>query len=118
MGAFIYSPEEGTAAASFPDPVDAQTAQDRYDTVMSIQLAISADRCREQVGKMLRVLCEGYDIPAEIYVGRSEGDAPDVDGRVFFRSNKKVAEGEFVTVRITEAQDYDLVGERVDERGE
>ena len=85
---------------------------------MSIQLAISADRCREQVGKMLRVLCEGYDIPAEIYVGRSEGDAPDVDGRVFFRSNKKVAEGEFVTVRITEAQDYDLVGERVDKRGE
>lgn len=118
LGAFTYSPEEGTAAASFPDPVDAQTAQDRYDTVMSIQLAISADRCREQVGKMLRVLCEGYDIPAEIYVGRSEGDAPDVDGRVFFRSNKKVAEGEFVTVRITEAQDYDLVGERVDERGE
>lgn len=114
LGAFVYSPEEGTAAAAFPGTVDAQLAQDRYDTVMSIQLEISADRCRRQIGKTLRVLCEGYDIPAEIYAGRSEADAPDVDGRVFFRSRKKVAEGEFVTVRITEAQDYDLIGERME----
>jgi ribosomal protein S12 methylthiotransferase len=59
----------------------------------------------------LTVICEGFDTVAEVYYGRSYADAPDVDGRVYFSSKKKLAAGEFVTVKITEAVDYDLVGE-------
>ena len=59
-------------------------------------------------------MCDGFDTVAEIYYGRSYADAPDVDGRVYFTSKKRVEAGEFVTVKITEALDYDLVGERVD----
>ena len=57
------------------------------------------------------MLCEGYDPIAEVYHGRSFADAPDVDGRVYFKSKDKVELGSFVNVRITEAMDYDLVGE-------
>jgi len=111
LGAFTYSPEEDTEAATFDGEIDEQTKQDRYDTIMQIQLDISAARNRRLVGRKMRVLCESYDIPAEAYVGRSEADAPDVDGKVFFFSDKKINEGQFVTVKITEAEDYDLIGE-------
>ena len=111
LGAFTYSPEEDTAAAEFEDQIDEQVKQDRYDTVMQIQLDISAARNRKLIGRKIRVLCENYDIPAECYVGRSEADAPDVDGKVFFISKKKLRDGQFVTVRINEAEDYDLIGE-------
>jgi ribosomal protein S12 methylthiotransferase len=111
LGAFTYSPEEDTAAAEFEDQIDEQVKQDRYDAIMQIQLDISAARNRKLIGRKMRVLCENFDIPAECYVGRSEADAPDVDGKVFFVSDKKIRDGQFVTVRINEAEDYDLIGE-------
>lgn len=111
LGAFTYSPEEDTAAAELDNQIDEQVKQDRYDTIMQIQLDISAARNRKLIGRKMRVLCENFDIPAECYVGRSEADAPDVDGKVFFVSDKKLREGQFVTVRINEAEDYDLIGE-------
>ncbi|MBQ2325211.1 MAG: radical SAM protein, partial [Clostridia bacterium] len=111
LGAFTYSPEEDTPAAELPDQIDEQVKQDRYDAIMQIQLDISAARNRKLIGRKMRVLCENFDIPAECYVGRSEADAPDVDGKVFFVSDKKHRDGQFVTVRITEAEDYDLIGE-------
>ena len=113
LGAFTYSPEEDTAAAEFEDQIDEQVKQDRYDTIMQIQLEVSASRNRKLIGRKMRVLCENFDIPAEVYVGRSEADAPDVDGKVFFVSDKKIRDGQFVTVRINEAEDYDLIGEIV-----
>ena len=113
LGAFTYSPEEDTAAAEFDDQIDEQVKQDRYDTIMQIQLEVSASRNRKLIGRKMRVLCENFDIPAEVYVGRSEADAPDVDGKVFFVSDKKIRDGQFVTVRINEAEDYDLIGEIV-----
>ncbi len=113
LGAFTYSPEEDTPAAEFENQVDEQVKQDRYDAIMQIQLDISAARNRKLIGRKMRVLCESFDIPAECYVGRSEADAPDVDGKVFFVSDKKIRDGQFVTVRINEAEDYDLIGETV-----
>ncbi len=113
LGAFTYSPEEDTAAAELPDQIDEQVKQGRYDAMMQIQLDISAARNRKLIGRKMRVLCENFDIPAECYVGRSEADAPDVDGKVFFVSGRKHRDGQFVTVRITEAEDYDLIGETV-----
>ncbi len=110
FGAFTYSSEEGTAAAELAPQIDEQTKQDRYDIIMREQLYISADKTAEKVGKTLKVFCEGYDPVSETYFGRSEGDAPDVDGKIFFTSKKKLSEGVFVNVKITEALDYDLVG--------
>lgn len=114
FGAFTYSGEEGTAAYSITDGiVDEQTKQDRYDILMQTQLTVVEDLNEREIGREIEVLCDGYDTVAEIYYGRSYKDAPDVDGRVYFKSKKRVRPGQFVTVKITEALDYDLVGEAI-----
>ena len=111
FGAFTYSPEEDTPAATFPNQIDEQTKQDRYDILMATQLEISAELQQTKVGQTVKVLCEGFDPPAGLFVGRSAADAPDVDGRVFFKAPRGTAEGSFVWVKITQAMDYDLIGE-------
>lgn len=111
FGAFTFSPEEGTAAAEMDGQIDEQIKQDRYDILMQTQLTVSEEKCAANIGKTLTVLCDGYDSTAEIYYGRSYADAPDVDGKVYFTSTSYVAPGSFVQVRITEAMDYDLVGQ-------
>ncbi len=111
FGAFTFSPEEGTLAAEMQGEVDEQTKQDRYDILMQTQLTVSEEINEKNIGKTLTVLCEGFDTVAEIYYGRSYMDAPDVDGRVYFKSERKISRGEFVEVEISEALDYDLVGE-------
>ena len=113
FGAFTFSPEEGTLAAEMDGQIDEQLKQDRYDILMQTQLTVSEEHNAESIGKTLTVLCDGYDRIAEIYHGRSYADAPDVDGRVYFKSTKPVNSGEFVSVKITEALDYDLIGETV-----
>ncbi len=111
FGAFPYSQEEGTPAAEMDGQIDEQTKQDRYDILMQIQADISESLLREKVGKTLLVLCEDYDPVAECYYGRSAADAPDVDGKVYFFGKKgAIAPGTFVEVEITEASDYDLIG--------
>ena len=113
FGAFTYSAEEDTAAAGFDGQVDEQTKQDRYDIIMRQQLSISERKTAAAVGKTVRVFCEGFDPVSETYFGRSEADAPDVDGKIFFTSKKKLPEGCFVDVKITEALDYDLIGRAI-----
>ena len=114
FGAFTYSEEEGTSAALLDGKIDEQTKQDRYDILMQTQLTVTEEQNAKKIGLTYTVLCDGFDTVAEIYYGRTYADAPDVDGRVYFTSKKRVAPGEFINVRITEALDYDLVGERVD----
>ena len=111
FGAFTFSPEEGTAAAEMTDQIDEQVKQDRYDVLMQTQLTVSEEKNAEKIGKTFTVLCDGYDRIAEIYYGRSYADAPDVDGKVYFKSKNKVNPGEFVSVKVTEALDYDVIGE-------
>ena len=111
FGAFTFSPEEGTAAAEMIDQIDEQVKQDRYDVLMQTQLTVSEEKNAEKIGKTFTVLCDGYDRIAEIYYGRSYADAPDVDGKVYFKSKNKVNPGEFVSVKVTEALDYDVIGE-------
>ena len=67
----------------------------------------------QKVGKTLTVLCEGYDPVAGTHFGRSEADAPDIDGKIYFRAAEKIPAGEFVQVKVTEAMDYDLVGDAI-----
>ncbi len=111
FGAFTFSPEEGTLAAEMDCQIDEQVKQDRYDTLMQTQLLISEEQNAAKIGRTLTVLCDGYDSDSGIYYGRSYADAPDVDGKVYFTSKKKIAPGDFVSVYVTEAMDYDLVGE-------
>ena len=113
LGAFAYSREDGTPAASFPDQIDEQLKQDRADKIMETQLEITDAYNREKLHKTIEVLCEDFDPVAETYYGRSAADAPEIDGKVYFTSAKKCAEGEFVQVKVTEVMDYDLIGEAV-----
>ena len=114
FGAFTFSPEEGTEAAEMEDQIDEQIKQDRYDILMQTQLVVAEEKTAERIGSVLTVLCEGYDRIAEVYHGRSFADAPDVDGRVYFKSASKLVPGQFVEVKILEAMDYDLVGEAME----
>ncbi|MBR2930530.1 MAG: 30S ribosomal protein S12 methylthiotransferase RimO [Clostridia bacterium] len=115
FGAFTYSAEEDTPAALMEDQIDEQLKQDRYDILMQTQLTVVEEKTASMIGKELTVLCDGWDSVAEIYYGRSEADAPDVDGKVYFYAPKgSVLPGSFVRVHIDEAEDYDLIGSIID----
>lgn len=107
-GAFAYSREEGTAAAGLPARVPWKTKQERLRRLRAAARGVSLARNRDMVGRDVLVLAEGKR--GRLFYGRSEADAPEVDGKVYFTSPRPVAPGEFVTVRITGAKAYDLVG--------
>ena len=110
FGAFPYSREEGTPAYDFDDQIDEQVKQDRYDILMSQQLEISEALLKEKIGKKMTVLVEAFDPVSEAYSARSADNAPDIDGKVFISARKgALTEGEFVTVEIIDALDYDLI---------
>lgn len=111
FGAFPYSREEGTPAYNLPDQIDEQVKQDRYDILMRTQTDVHDAILKQLIGKTVEVLCEGYDTVAETHYGRRAADAPEIDGKVYFTSKKKIKPGSFVSVRLTEAIDYDLYGE-------
>ena len=113
FGAFTYSVEEGTPAAKMPDQIDEQVKQDRYDIIMGEQMNIVAEINEKLVGKVITVLAEDYDVVSEMYFGRSQSDAPDIDTKVYFTADKRIAPGTFVKVRVKEVLDYDLVGKAV-----
>ena len=110
-GVFPYSPEEGTPAAEMERP-DTETAEHRAELLVDIQSRIIDEFNFMQLGKVLKVLCEGYDRFAECWYGRSWADSPDVDGKIFF-TGKGLTPGCFVNVRITDTLDGDLTGEAV-----
>ncbi len=110
LGVFPYSREEDTPAYDFPDQIDEQVKADRADIIMREQLEINAARNESMIGKTVTVLCEDFDPVGEIHFGRSEGDAPEIDGKVYFRAPARVAPGCFVKVKIREVLDYDLIG--------
>ena len=110
MGCFQYSDEEGTAAYDFPDKVPQKVIERRWREVMAVQKRINREQNRALIGKRLEVLVEGLSPESEhLLVGRHEGQAPDIDGVVYINDGFGYP-GEFVTVEVTEAHDYDLVG--------
>lgn len=112
-GVFTYSREEGTAAYDFPDQIDEQVKQDRMDILMREQLDINEANNQKMVGKTVRVLCEDYDPVSEMHFGRGVADAPEIDGKIYFKSDKRIAGGSFVNVKIREVVDYDLIGRAI-----
>ncbi len=114
FGAFTYSREEDTPAYDMPDQIDEQVKQDRYDILMETQLAVSENYNKSRLGTVVKVMCEGYDSVAGSHYGRSYAEAADIDGKIWFAVKNpqlRIAEGEMIDVKITEAMDYDLVGE-------
>ena len=109
VGAFAFSPEEGTPAAEM-EHVDFDTAAQRAEMVEIIQSRIMDDYNEAMVGKVLEVLVDGYDEEFEQYFGRSYADSPDIDGRVWIASDEPLSEGQFVHVQIDGAVDGDLSG--------
>lgn len=118
LGCFAYSREEGTKASEFPDQIDRETAERRADNIMEQQLLISAENNEKLLGTEQIAVTEGFDRFAECYFGRTAADAPDIDGKVFFTSEEKLSSGDYVTIKITDTLDYDLIGEVIsDESG-
>lgn len=114
LGCFAYSAEEGTPAASLPDQVSEKVKNRRRDIVMEEQSRISDRHNEAMIGKTLTVLVESFDKYAECWFGRSEGDAPDIDGKVFFLPTARVQPGDLVRVTITDTMDWDLIGEMIE----
>lgn len=117
VGCFMYSKEEGTKAGELPGQVDEETKQRRHDQLMELQQAISAERQKAMIGKVLPVLVEGYSEETELLlVGRHSQQAPEIDG-VTYINEGEARVGDIVPVLITDAHDYDLVG-RIVESGQ
>ena len=109
VGAFAFSPEEGTRAAKMEYP-DTEVARQRADVVEEIQSRIMDEWNESMMGKRLQVLCEGYDADEECWYGRTFADSPDIDGRILFDSEEELTPGDFVTVEVTDACDGELIG--------
>ena len=109
LGAFTYSPEEGTPGAAMPDQIAEEVKQRRLDELMTLQQGISLEENTARVGEICEVLCEGEEDGA--FVGRSIREAPESDGVIRFTAAREVAPGEYLNVKITKADAYDLFGE-------
>lgn len=112
LGCFAYSAEEDTAAAEMENQIDDDIKAKREEIIMTQQAVIMERLNEKKLNKTLRVIVEGFDKFGECYFGRTAADAPEVDGKVFFTSDKAHVMGDFVNVKITEILDYDLVGIR------
>ena len=110
VGAFAFSPEEGTLAATMEHP-PIEVARQRAEIVAELQSRIMDDYNENRLGQTMEVLCEGWDEEEEAYFGRTYADSPDIDGKVWFSAERTVKTGEFVNVKITDVYDGDLVGE-------
>ena len=109
VGAFPFSPEEGTPAAQMEHP-DSETAQQRAQMIETIQSRIMDDYNEAMIGKELTVLVDGFDEEFEQFFGRTFADSPEIDGRVWIASEEAIMEGSFVTVHIDGLVDGDLSG--------
>lgn len=113
LGVFSYSQEEGTPAAQMAEQIDEEIKEERREIIMDIQRSIAASLCEQEVGKELEVLIEGKLPEEAVFCGRTRRDAPEIDGLVFVSSEEELYSGDFVTVKIREAGDYDLMGDVV-----
>ena len=109
LGAFIYSPEEGTAAYSFKKQIPEKIKRERFNALMSLQQEISAGNNSRLMGKTIDVIIDQKE--NDYYLGRSQYDAPEVDGVVYVNSRQNLSAGDIVKVKINDTLEYDLRGE-------
>ena len=110
LGCFAYSAEENTLAARMEGQLDQETKDRRAELVMQIQTGIMSQKQAAKVGQTVRALCDGIDEESGLYLCRTAGDAPEVDGCVCVSSETPLYPGEFYTIRVEESYLYDLYG--------
>ena len=115
LGVFTYSKEENTPAARMKGQITKKVKVQRQKELMRLQQKVSKQRGEEKIGKTIRVMIEGKLPEDDIFIGRSYMDAPNVDGYVFVHSRDSYLSGEIIDVKITQAKEYDLVGEAISE---
>lgn len=118
VGVFTYSAEEDTPAYSYPDQIPEEVKEERRADVMELQQEIAFEHCENMVGKVLDVMIEGKVADEPAYVGRTYMDAPNVDGLIFVNADEMQMSGDFVRVKVTGANEYDLIGEVYHESAE
>ena len=118
VGVFTYSAEEDTPAYSYPDQIPEEVKEERRADVMELQHEIAFEHCENMVGKVLDVMIEGKVADEPAYVGRTYMDAPNVDGLIFVNADEMLMSGDFVRVKVTGANEYDLIGEVYHESAE
>ena len=110
MGAFTYSREEDTPAYSIKNQVDEEEKRRRQEVIMVTQAEVDDENTAAKIGTTAEVLVEGRDEIIKSYFGRTYADSIEIDGKVFFKSDRKLSEGDFVNVKIEQAMDMDLFG--------
>jgi len=118
LGVFKYSEEEGTAAARMPQTVSEEEKERRWQEIMELQAAISRKKNEALIGTIQRVMIDAFDHESDKWSGRTQAHAPEVDGTVYvglgaFDEAKHMSAGDMIEARIVEAQDYDLIGEKL-----
>lgn len=113
LGVFTYSEEEDTPAAKMDNQIEEELKEERKEDLMYLQQEIAFDKAETMIGQTLKVLIEGKLPEDNVFIGRTYKDAPNVDGYIFVSSEEEIISGEFVNVKITEAKEYDLIGEVV-----
>lgn len=111
LGVFTYSAEEDTPAANMPNQIAEEVKQDRQAELMELQQEISIDKGNDKIGTCVEVMIEGKVADENAYVGRTYGDAPNVDGYIFINTDTELMSGDFARVHVTGALEYDLIGE-------
>lgn len=115
LGAFTYSPEEGTPAADMDGQVEEEVKVRRQQEMMELQQEIAFEAAENMKGRELTVMIEGKLAEDDVYVARTYKDAPSVDGYLFVNTDWSLMSGDFVKVRVTGANEYDLIGEIIEE---
>ncbi len=111
LGVFTYSPEEGTPAATMANQLDEELKANWRDDIMELQQEIAFDKSEAMIGKELVVMIEGKIAGEPAYVGRTYMDAPGIDGSIFVNTGEMLMSGDLVKVKVTGANEYDLIGE-------
>lgn len=113
LGVFPYSMEEDTPAALLPDQIPEEVKERRRDEIMKVQQEIAFQNAEDMLYRVVEVLIEGKLPDENIFIGRTYRDAPNVDGYIFVSCSHELVSGEYVKVQITDAKEYDLIGETV-----
>jgi len=113
VGVFTFSREEDTPAYTMENQIDEATSLLRQEKLMMLQQRISTEKNQRMIGKTLEIMIEGYVPKDEVYIGRSYKDAPDVDSYVFVESDEELLSGDYITIKVISANEYDLIGERI-----
>lgn len=115
LGVFPYSPEEGTRAAGFDGQVEDEKKRAWADEIMEAEQQVIFDKNETMTGSYVKAIVDGYLPDEDVYVARTYRDAPDIDGCIFFHASYEIVSGSLVTLMVTDARGYDLIGELCNE---